>query len=195
MNHRYKLIFPFESDKIYHSSSLRKVTKICYKQFKKFNDIDNGIITIYDIDDNINYDFRINGNIVKKIREYNNNQSGAALPNLYPILKERDKSKDKLLLDEYKFINMILNPKYNKLTDDISELLEYQQKQATDIEDLKQSINNLSDKIEDFITALSQSPSPPHPSPSPSPPSPHPSSSNITPNYNYEINITNPEKK
>src|SRR5436190_1082220 len=56
--YKYQMTFPFEGNKIYKSKSLSKVVKKCYKDYKKFSDINEGLFCVTNIDKDIEYRFK-----------------------------------------------------------------------------------------------------------------------------------------
>lgn len=56
---RYQLVYPFESNKIYKSKSLKKVAQKCYSECLKIG-ITVNTFKIMDLDKNIEYIFTIN---------------------------------------------------------------------------------------------------------------------------------------
>lgn len=74
--YRYQLTFPFESNKIYRSKSLKKVITKCYHDYKKFSDIDEGLFCITNLDKDIEYKFIMKN---KKIEKINNKQFGGKI--------------------------------------------------------------------------------------------------------------------
>lgn len=65
--YRYQMTYPFESNKVYKSRSLRKVAEKYSREFKTFNDINEGLFCITNIDKNTEYRFQIRNNKLKKI--------------------------------------------------------------------------------------------------------------------------------
>ena len=57
--YKYQMTFPFEGNKIYKSKSLSKVVKKCYKDYKKFSDINEGLFCVTNIDKDIEYRFQV----------------------------------------------------------------------------------------------------------------------------------------
>ena len=64
---QFQMTYPYRSKKIYHSASVSNVAKRCYYDFQKFNDIDQGLITITNLKTNKEYSYIINK---KKIYRY-----------------------------------------------------------------------------------------------------------------------------
>ena len=57
---RYQLSYPFEGKKIYESRSMARAAKRCYKEVIDAANRSDNIFSIIDLDDLIEYNFRIN---------------------------------------------------------------------------------------------------------------------------------------
>jgi hypothetical protein len=81
---RYQLTYPFEGWSIYKSSSVEKAVKKCYNEFKNLNDVDEGLFGVTDLDNNIEYQFRIdkNKNKIYKQSKSTKAQKGGNTDNL-----------------------------------------------------------------------------------------------------------------
>ena len=79
--YRYQMTYPYESNKIYKSRSLNKVAKKCYDEFKKFNDMDEGMFCITNLDKNIEYKLKVKN---KRMTAQKQDQTGG---NIEPILE------------------------------------------------------------------------------------------------------------
>src|SRR5436190_8652523 len=67
--YKYQMTFPFEGNKIYKSKSLSKVVKKCYKDYKKFSDINEGLFCVTNIDKDIEYRFQVKNHKIIKIKK------------------------------------------------------------------------------------------------------------------------------
>ncbi len=57
--YRYQLIYPFESNKIYKSKSIKKAVNKCYNDYVKLYNGDIKIFCIINLDTKIEYKFQI----------------------------------------------------------------------------------------------------------------------------------------
>ena len=64
---KYQLTYPFVSNKIYESRNFDKAVDRCYKEFKHFNDIQDGMFIVTDIDNNMEYRYRVKEKKIKQI--------------------------------------------------------------------------------------------------------------------------------
>lgn len=77
MNHkRFLLTYPHRGNVIHKSKSLKKAVKKCYNEFKNINDINEGLFAVTDLDDNIEYKFKIKNNKIYHMKKNNHKQQG-----------------------------------------------------------------------------------------------------------------------
>lgn len=67
--YRYQMTFPTEGNKIYKSRSINKVIRKCYDEYKNYNDIDEGMFCVTNLDKDVEYKFKVNDNKIKKIKQ------------------------------------------------------------------------------------------------------------------------------
>lgn len=60
--YRYQMTYPFESNKIYKSRSLKKVAHKCSKEFQRIDDIGEGMFCVTNLDKKVEYRFKIKKN-------------------------------------------------------------------------------------------------------------------------------------
>lgn len=77
--YRYQMTFPFEGHKIYKSRSFNKVVDKCYTEFKKFNDIGDGMFCVTNLDKEVEYQFKVKNKKIYKVKSKQNQQSGGQL--------------------------------------------------------------------------------------------------------------------
>ena len=70
--HNFQLVYPHEGS-VCKSNTLTKGSKKCYQEFKRLNDINEGIFTMKDLDKNKEYNFKVKNN---KMYKMNNDQTG-----------------------------------------------------------------------------------------------------------------------
>ena len=51
---RYQLTYPYISNKVYESRNFDKAIDRCYKEFKSFNDISDGMFIVTELDKDLN---------------------------------------------------------------------------------------------------------------------------------------------
>jgi hypothetical protein len=75
---RYQLIYPYEGVIVHKSKSKAKAIKKCYKEFKRLNGVDDGLFSVADLDNNIEYQFKVRHNKIMKLNEnkYKKSQLG-----------------------------------------------------------------------------------------------------------------------
>ena len=66
---RYRMTYPFEGPKIYKSKHLKKVVKKCYSDYKKMNDMSEGLFCVTNLDNNIEYKFGVKNGVIKKHKQ------------------------------------------------------------------------------------------------------------------------------
>lgn len=66
--YKFQMTYPFESNKIHKSKSLKKVVKKCYKEFKSFSDINEGLFCITNLDKDIEYRFKVKNKRIEKLK-------------------------------------------------------------------------------------------------------------------------------
>lgn len=57
--HRYRLTYPHIGNNIYQAESKDKAIKKCYKEFKMYSGMDNGMFSVTDLDTDIEYTYKI----------------------------------------------------------------------------------------------------------------------------------------
>lgn len=77
--YRYQMTFPFEGHKIYKSRSFNKVVDKCYTEFKKFNDIGDGMFCVTNLDKEVEYQFKVKNKKIYKVKSKQNQQSGGQI--------------------------------------------------------------------------------------------------------------------
>ena len=65
--YRYQMTYPYESTKIYKSKNFDKVVNKCYNNYNQYNNIENGMFCITNLDKNIEYKFKVTKNKIDKI--------------------------------------------------------------------------------------------------------------------------------
>lgn len=101
---RYQLSYPFEGKKIYESRSLGRAVKKCYSEFINDSTNDSGnIFSVMDIDNMIEYNFRINDKNI-----YIMNTTDNLLSTQEPI---REASDDKII----PLFNQTIDEKLDKI--------------------------------------------------------------------------------
>jgi hypothetical protein len=136
--YRYQLTYPFEGSKIYKSKKLSKIVKKCYNEYKKNNDIGEGLFCITNIDKGVEYHFGVKNKKIKKHKS----QFGGESKNL----EENDVRKDLEFLGEDK--NNVNDPNMDTLMSDINYIKENidiiknkLSEQPNDIEPKKEQLN------------------------------------------------------
>ena len=75
--HNFQLVYPNEGD-VCKSNSLKEGAKKCYKEFKRLNDINEGMFTIKDLDRGKDYTFKVLKNKMYPIRDQTGGADGDA---------------------------------------------------------------------------------------------------------------------
>ncbi len=73
---RYQLTYPHEGSIIHSSKSKANAIKKCYKEFKRLNGINDGLFSVTDLDNKIEYQFKVRHNKIIKISDSSNMQMG-----------------------------------------------------------------------------------------------------------------------
>lgn len=131
----YRLIKPYQSDKVYESSSIMHGAGKCYKEIIKSNS-NTPEFSIMEINSNQIYDFKVSPSPKMEFRSNNN--------------LEPNRVSDELLLNQQNFNQQNFNPQnFNQLNQQNFNQLN-QQKGGTnvDINDLKKIISELTSRIE-----------------------------------------------
>lgn len=109
---RYILSYPLSGKKIHKADNINTGVRKCYNEFKKISDIDEGLFSVTDLDDQTEYKFKVkNKNIINLSEE---NQDGGAVRDIIitknpadsfmePSRNDIDKSK------ELDYLNHIFN--------------------------------------------------------------------------------------
>src|SRR5439155_1694297 len=98
--YKYQMTFPFEGNKIYKSKSLSKVVKKCYKDYKKFSNINEGLFCVNNNNKKKKYKLKIKKNKIKKIKKKkkkkNNKKKKKIKKNIIPLkIKIEEKKIEK----------------------------------------------------------------------------------------------------
>lgn len=108
MSRRFNLIYPIKSDNIHTASSKEDGVKRCYKEFKKMNDLPDGMFRVKDLDKNKEYQFQAIDGVVKIMR------GGKKEEKIENFNKYIEKSDEEELLDLYKQLNNKKDDKKDK---------------------------------------------------------------------------------
>ena len=66
---RYQLTYPHEGSIIHSSKSKANAIKKCYKEFKRLNGINDGLFSVTDLDNKIEYQFKVRHNQIIKMSD------------------------------------------------------------------------------------------------------------------------------
>lgn len=167
--YRYQMTFPFESNKIHKSKSLKKVVKKCYGEYKSFSDINDGMFCITNLDKNTEYRFKIKNKTIKKLNTNKNNLNKNNTNNINNLFGGNpNASKQKIIQDQANEISKLDGdpdpkniPKSNDSTNQfnvISTKLDSTNKGITEmaikLNDTNEGINNMTNGISNMTSKL-----------------------------------------
>ncbi len=76
---RYQLTYPHEGSIIHKSKSKENAIRKCYNEFKRLNGINDGLFSVTDLDNKIEYQFKVRQNKIMKLSSSENMQVGGSL--------------------------------------------------------------------------------------------------------------------
>ncbi len=83
---RFRLSYPHYGSKIYKTKSSSKAAKVCYKEFKELNDIQEGFFVMQDLDNNKKYEFQVQEGQISKVKQSGGTNELLSLLNDLPPL-------------------------------------------------------------------------------------------------------------
>jgi hypothetical protein len=92
--HNFQLVYPHEGV-VCKSNCLKDGAKLCYKDFKRLNDVKEGLFTIKDLDRNKDYSFKVSNNKMYKVNNLMGGQFPEPDPKVYPR-SQPDENKGKI---------------------------------------------------------------------------------------------------
>lgn len=152
--HRYQLTFPIESNKIYKSKSLKHVAQKCYKEFKAFSDIGEGMFSITNLDKDIEYRFRVKDNVMENIATHKGGNK--ELQNKIKAVAELDGDENPYKNDVENKTNEELKKAIGELKNQVSSLNQNVKSNADKINDFDKQFTDSSEKLETISKSLSE---------------------------------------
>ena len=64
---KYRLTYPYVSNNIYESRIFDSAVNKCFKEFKQFNDIRDGMFIVTDVDNKIEHKFRVQNKKISQL--------------------------------------------------------------------------------------------------------------------------------
>ena len=93
------MTYPHKGSVIFKSRSLNKVAKRCYKEFKNLNDKKEGIFIVTDLDNNVEYQFKVKNKKIYNLNNQDQQDREKLKQELDQNISELDQENVKILLD------------------------------------------------------------------------------------------------
>ena len=98
--HRYQLTYPYEGTRVHRTRSFDKAVKKCYSEFKRINDISDGMFSVTNLDNDTEYQFKVEQNKIYNLRKQKGGVKPTNLAKPQPLIKPNISSKVKILEQE-----------------------------------------------------------------------------------------------
>jgi len=138
---KYRLTYPHISNNIYKSISLKGVIKKCYKDFKSINDIDEGLFAITNLDDNIEYQFRVKNKKIFKINKQLGGDIKLNIPQtettslVTPNIVNQSNNNTNYYTDQQNESNNINKEEVNEMIDELKQVDEVLDDKENNVDD------------------------------------------------------------
>jgi hypothetical protein len=101
--YRLQLTYPYEGNKIYKTTSFREGVRKCYKEYRTYNDINDGLFFVTDLDKKSEYKFNAKNDVLFKVNNKtqkggnDNNNDNDDETNVKPIESDDLKNEDNVV--------------------------------------------------------------------------------------------------
>ena len=110
---RYQIKYPFKG-KVFYAKNINKVMPLCAKDFKEKNDLEEGIFSIVDLDNNEEYKFKQENGRIRKIKEVKSMEQQGGFFGWFGSEEEKIKPMEEIVIncrDKQHILNMIVTKK------------------------------------------------------------------------------------